>query len=131
VHNTIDNNNVSALAGGGAVVVGGGARGTDLRNDILSNNTGFGIVGADASFAFLDDDDFAANTQGPCSSCALTGTHSLDTDPLYVDSAAADYRLRSLSPLIDAGLDLGYDVNGPAAGNFNGKAPDIGAWESP
>ena len=36
-----------------------------------------------------------------------------------------------VSTLHDAGVDLGYDVNGPTAGKFNGAAPDLGAWEFP
>jgi len=44
-------------------------------------------------------------------------------DPLFVDTAAADFSLKVASPARDAGLDLGYP--------FLGSAPDMGALENP
>jgi hypothetical protein len=35
------------------------------------------------------------------------------------------------SPVVNVGLDTGADRNGPAPGNFNGAAPDVGAFEAP
>lgn len=46
----------------------------------------------------------------------------LSLDPLFVDTAIADYRLGFGSPAIDAGIDVGYEFSGPA--------PDLGAFES-
>ena len=48
----------------------------------------------------------------------------LHFDPLFVDAANHDFRLRPDSPLIDSGADLG-------AYGFKGPAPDIGAYELP
>jgi len=45
----------------------------------------------------------------------------LHADPIFVNSAAGDYRLQAGSVLIDAGEDLGLP--------FTGDAPDIGAIE--
>ena len=50
---------------------------------------------------------------------------------MYAGRASGDYRLEPDSPLIDAGVDVGVDVNGSQPGPCNGTAPDIGAWESP
>jgi hypothetical protein len=46
---------------------------------------------------------------------------NLEVNPAFADPAGGDYRLRKDSPLIDAGYDLGLP--------FEGKAPDIGAFE--
>jgi hypothetical protein len=102
----------------------------DLRNNIIAGNLGAGIDGRIESFTFLDHNALFANVGGACTTCVPDGTN-LPTDPLLADPANGDFRLRQGSPLIDAGVDLGGDVNGPAPGAFNGIGPDIGAWESP
>ena len=51
------------------------------------------------------------------------GEHSFSKDPGFVDVANANFRLRSDSPCIDAGVDVGLP--------YNGKAPDLGAFEYP
>ncbi len=47
--------------------------------------------------------------------------NSLEVDPVFVDTISDDYRLSSGSPLIDAGIDVGFP--------YMGSAPDIGAYE--
>jgi len=131
VNNTLDANNTSAQAGAGGVAVDSSVGQVNFRNDLVTNNFGFGVVGVDASFVHLDYDDLFANSLGGCSACTATGRHMRAADPQYVNAVSGDYRVLALSPAIDAGVDLGYDVNGPAASNFNGAAPDLGAWESP
>lgn len=59
---------------------------------------------------------------------ALTGTHSLtDTNPLFVNPAADNYRLGTYSPALGAGVDAGIatDLDGDARGN----PPSMGAYE--
>ena len=70
------------------------------------------------------------NGGAACSNCTL-GPNSVTTGPAFVSPALGDYRLQEGSPAIDRGADVGFDVNGAAAGTFNGDAPDIGYWESP
>lgn len=48
--------------------------------------------------------------------------HGLQADPLFVDRAAGDYRLRTTSPAVDAGLAVTNEV-------YAGAAPDMGAHE--
>ena len=47
-------------------------------------------------------------------------TNNVSSNPLFVSSA--NYNLQSSSPCIDAGVDIGLP--------YNGKAPDLGAFES-
>ena len=47
---------------------------------------------------------------------------NISVDPAFTDMESADWRLRSGSPMIDGGTDVGMP--------FCGAAPDIGAIES-
>lgn len=57
------------------------------------------------------------------------GKGEIIANPLFVDYANRDLRLRAGSLAIDAGIDLGYTLdfdNNPAP---SGDAPDMGAYE--
>lgn len=53
----------------------------------------------------------------------------LNQDPLLIDPGAADYRLRSNSPLIDIGLDVNISEDQRGNPRVSGRAPDIGPYE--
>jgi hypothetical protein len=104
-----------------------------FRNNIFSNNVGYGLRAGASVFAANDHNDYSGNTSGTCTACSSIGAGSLTSDPKYMDPTIDDFRLQPSSPNLNAGIDTGNDVNGPAPGNglFNGAAPDIGAHESP
>lgn len=104
---------------------------TDMRNNIFSGGGSAGYDAFDSQFEFRDYNLYFDNAGGPCTSCSGPGPNSVEADPLYVLPAADDYRLLPASPAVNAGLDLGFDINGPASGDFEGAAPDIGGSESP
>ncbi len=53
--------------------------------------------------------------------------HGLSADPRFVDVSKADYRLQPGSPCIDRGAV----IPGITDGRFHGRAPDLGAYETP
>lgn len=53
--------------------------------------------------------------------------HSVTDDPKFIDAPAGDFRLTSLSPAIDSGIDVGLRAD--YLGNPIVGAPDIGAYE--
>ncbi len=73
---------------------------------------------------------FFANALGPLASGPSDGGSVL-ADPRFLGQDAGDFRLAPGSPAVNAGFDSGLDVNGPAAGDFNGSGPDLGGRESP
>jgi hypothetical protein len=72
----------------------------------------------------------------PIKGCSTTSANLLNTDPMFIDTAAGDYRLHPCSPAIDRGgnaaaqeAGVGTDVAGNA--RIQGGRVDIGAYESP
>jgi hypothetical protein len=122
-HNTI-------VYGASSGVVVGQATGVDVRNNIIAFNLQHGLVGADDKFTQQAYNLFFGNGGSDCSPCTV-GESSVLLTPEFVNAAGDDYTLAVGSPAVDAGTDLGTDRNGAGAGNFNGAAPDIGAWEHP
>lgn len=97
-----------------------------LRNNILSGNGRYGVDAA--SFSASSPNVFYDNAAASLSSIPDA---PIAADPLFVNAASFDLRIRAESPAVNQGADLGIDVNGPGAGNFNGAAPDVGAHETP
>lgn len=102
--------------------------GTNLVNTTVSNTAaltalwgsrGSGYLSASNSNFYNIATDSIPGWNGQ--TAYITKQNSLAVDPSFINSAAANYALRSDSALIDAGMNVGLP--------FNGNAPDIGAYE--
>jgi len=113
--------NVASEAGGG-VWCGDGGSSPRIVDCIIWGNSS-GLHGCSAEYSDVQGDD--------------GGAGNISADPRFVDPAAADYRLLSGSPCVDAGLNgvADTDIEGnprPHDGNGDGVAvADMGAYEIP
>jgi len=113
------NNTIADVTEWGINVVGGsGAPGMEFRNNIIVKAAG-GIRTDNPSLAHSHNILYWI-TQTLYQGTAA-GQQERTTSPLFFDGANRDYRLRTGSPAIDAGVNVGLPYDGPA--------PDIGALE--
>ncbi|MFH2056313.1 MAG: right-handed parallel beta-helix repeat-containing protein [bacterium] len=105
VNNTVSDNN------SGVNIVDGSE--CDLRNNIVVNNLGVGVIPAGATFDYNDVWNNGWANDG--------GVHGTSLDPEFYSSSLRDYRLRPNSPCIDAG-DPDDQYNDP-----DGSRNDMGA----
>jgi uncharacterized repeat protein (TIGR01451 family) len=84
-----------------------------VKNSIVRNNTA-----QNQPFLYYAGSTSTANVTYSDIQGGFTGTGNIDVDPLFVDSRANDYRLRSGSPAINAG--------DPASATVTVSATDIG-----
>ncbi|MBI3184942.1 MAG: right-handed parallel beta-helix repeat-containing protein [Myxococcales bacterium] len=122
-------NTIYANSGGG-VASAPSTAGSEVRNNLFTSNGDYAVRATNAELSadrspngFYGNPAFLPGTDG--------GTGQLFADPLYVNPSAGDFRLTPVSPAVNAGVDLGVDVNGPGSGRFDSSAPDLGAFESP
>ena len=102
---------------------------TRLANNIIWDNAGYDLdVVAFFSPVLLDNDIGVAGLTPATGSAG-----NISTDPLFVDSASGNYRLRTSSPARDAGDNTppgtirNYDLDGLA--RIDGVIVDMGAYE--
>ena len=107
----------------------GGTSGASFENNTVTGATSWGIPINPGGFSPFANNLFFGNGNGGCN-CSLDASN-LEVDPLYVNQSADDFRPGLLSPLLDAGVDTGFDTNGFGPGLFNGLGPDIGYSEAP
>jgi len=107
----------------------GSATQVDARNNIFIGADTYGVRGADSAFSKLDHNLYFNNTSGNRNLGSLDAT-SIVGDPLFNDPNNFNYELKTGSPAINKGFNLGVDRNGSTSGLYNGTAPDIGWSES-
>ena len=61
--------------------------------------------------------------------CPAWDTGCVNADPLFVNTASADFRLQAQSPAIDAGVNTGITLDYEGVSRPQGRAYDIGAHE--
>lgn len=125
----VRNCTITKNGGSGLDATAGGA---DLlvENSIVSENRDYGVALDPDAPATVVYSDLTGNRLEDCLNCT-PGEGAIAADPLFVDAPGDDYTLGAGSPAIDTGRVNGIDLNGGAAGEYNGAAPDMGGLESP
>ncbi|MCP4583758.1 MAG: hypothetical protein GY839_19275 [candidate division Zixibacteria bacterium] len=118
-NNTICSNTAALYAGG--VFCEGEAAGNYIRNNIIYDNSLYGLQVYSGSNYHLLYNCFYDNGSGPHIGNAIEEAN-IYLNPLFVDILVNDYRLYASSPCIDAG-----DPSSPL--DSNGTIADIGALE--
>ena len=100
-----------------------------LRDNIIYGNATAQLIVA----AEIVDPVVTNNLIGPSLGSGIAGDHPVTADPMFVDAAKFDFRLKRGSPAIDAGKGGANLGKTDCWGNprLAGKAVDIGAYEAP
>ena len=114
--------NNCTLAGNSAVTEGGGTSLSTLNNSIVYFNTA----------PLFGSENYAGGTNSyTCTTPLPAGTGNIDTDPLFVNAGAGNYRLQAGSPCRDTGANAlapgGADLDGKA--RIQNATVDLGAYE--
>ena len=104
INNTIVDNANGIYAGGSETII---------RNNIITYNSGYGVIG---NPGYFDYNDVWSNGYGN-----ILDDNGISSDPLYVNAAGDDFNLWQASPCVDAG-----DPN-PIYNDMNGTRNDMGA----
>ncbi len=91
---------------------------TMILNSIFACNTGIGLRASASKAAYSIFYNNGTDVVGG----ATLDSSCIFEDPLLVEPETGNFRLNSLSPAIDAGIDVGLP--------YSGDAPDIGAYET-
>lgn len=102
---------------------GAGVYGSVMRNSLVWGNT---LPGGP-----LDNYNYTAVFSNSCSYPLPAGANNNAADPLFVSVEGYDFRLRTGSPAIDAGVtaDATLAVDAAGAPRIQGVRPDLGAYE--
>lgn len=96
----------------------------DVRADVVFDHNGYataiGFVDADGAPIGLTQWQALGFDQGSI---------AVPTETTFVDPVSGDLHLRAGSPTIDAGIDVGVELDADAGPRLVGAAPDLGAYE--
>lgn len=95
--------------------------GTEVKNNIFSNNTN--QMGAWVPSGVTIDRNFFNGTS------STYGTNAILGDPLFVDFNNRNYHLKSNSPAINNGTNVGISIDFDKTLRPQGSGYDIGAYE--
>ena len=109
---------------------GGGAGFAILRNSIVFDNS----ADEHADYYYTDQDDFwGLDAQYSCFSEATHGfSGNINSDPEFVNASSGNYRIKSGSPCVNAGINEDVVGNSDLNGNtrIQNVYVDMGAYES-
>jgi uncharacterized repeat protein (TIGR01451 family) len=150
-HNTLFGNRADGTGGGAFLFVPGSTSRSRVINNIIWGNSAIntadlyvdnqffsGDVGATVALIGNNASTMTVECIDPGLGCTVTRDGNIDVDPMLLDAEGADFDAHLLpgSPMIDAGVDTGYegmppwDFDGPGVdARIIGVRPDIGADE--
>jgi hypothetical protein len=96
----------------------------DCPSSVVKNNS----ISASGRYMWTNSSPTTGNNAVPGSLTLKSGDIRI-ADPMYVDPATRNFHLKSGSPLIDKGANLGYTADFDGTPIPQGSAPDIGAFE--
>ncbi len=118
-------------ANGGAGVNGGPlTQNTEVRNNLFTAHGGTAVDLPEGDLGVREPNGFFGNAADFLPGVD-GGSSNVLADPRYVNPDAGDFRLMPKSPAVNAGIDVGIDVNGASPGRYDFGSPDLGAHESP
>lgn len=125
----------NTIAGNSALHGDGGAMSLAYGTAYLANCIVYGNPGMYSDNIYLD---FGGHAEIHYSDLPFpdgaTGSHNINTNPLFQDAAQGDFQLQGTSPCVDSGTDYimlgGRVLVNLAADQYCGQAPDMGAFES-
>jgi len=95
-----------------------------IKNNIIINNSGFGINGVESASAIIDYNDVWGNTE-MYTEFFTAGEHNISENPMFVNASSVNFHLQPGSPCIDSG-----DPD-PMFNDLDGSRNNMGAFGGP